>query len=318
MGSYQASPQPSPAFEMSDKQDNAQEIHREEIRKKDRSKEKRKSETRGKWMSPLMRILISLSSLSIFLVIWNAFAYYSGNSAIIAGPIPVMLALAKLLDLNNPLSAQGIQSVYAALLLTLEVIVVGFSLSLVVGIPTGILLGLSKTAEVISDPWMSVTSSVPIVALIPALYFAIGGGFFADVFVAFVLSVFTVVMNTHLGVRSVSNSLAEVGKTFGASKLQLITKIILPASLPDLVAGMRIAIGRALLGTILAEAILGGNKGLGGLMMTYQEILETPSMMATVVLIALLGIILLQGPKLLERHLFRWKETERISRGVKN
>jgi len=183
-----------------------------------------------------------------------------------------------------------------------------------VGIPIGVIMGRSRSVETVLELWVSATNSIPIVVLIPGLYFSIGGGLPADVFVAFVLSVFSVIINTHAGVKFMSNALAEVGKTYGANEWQFATKIALPSSLPDIFGGVRIAVGRALLGAVMAEALLGGNHGLGGLMTTYEEILNTPSMMATVVLIALLGIILLQAPKILENRMFRWRVNERMSR----
>jgi ABC-type nitrate/sulfonate/bicarbonate transport system permease component len=241
-------------------------------------------------------------------------AYLAGNSAILASPLLVLNALGGMLQLGSSPGTQGLQNAYAALLETLEVVTLGLVLSILVGVPIGTIMGRWRKVEGILEPWISLTNSVPIIVLIPALYFSIGGGRPADIFIAFVLSVFSVIINTHTSVKYMSNSLAEVGKTFGATGRQFITKFVLPSSLPDIFAGIRIAVGRALLGAVMAEALLGGNHGLGGLMTTYEEILNTPAMMATVVLIALVGIVLLQAPKLAERRLFRWKEDERISR----
>jgi ABC-type nitrate/sulfonate/bicarbonate transport system permease component len=250
----------------------------------------------------------------LFLALWQVASYFAGNSAIIAGPVQVLEALEGMLFMNSFSSTSGLQSAYGALFETLEVVVLGLGLSILVGIPTGVLMGRFKSIESILEPWVSATNSIPVVVLIPSLYFSIGGGLLADAFIAFALSVSSIIINTHAGVRYMSNSLGEVGKTFRASEIQFITKIVIPSSLPNTFTGIRIAVGRALLGAVMAEALLGGNHGLGGIMTTYEEILNTPSMMATVILIAILGIFLLQAPKILERRLFRWKETERILR----
>ncbi len=289
----------------------------QELKFEKKSTEKVEKKRRGKRIDGLSlskKILIFLVSSALFLGTWQVLAYYAGNSAILAGPIPVLMALSGLLQITPSSGTLGLENAYGALLETLEVVTLGLGLSVAVGIPIGVIMGRWKTAEMVAEPWVSATNSIPVVVLIPGLYFSIGGGFLADVFISFVLSVFTVIMNTHAGVRYMSNALAEVGKTFGASNVQFITKIVLPSTLPDIFAGVRIAVGRALLGAIMAETLLGGNRGLGGLMMTFEEILNTPSMMATVVLIALVGILLLQAPKILENRLFRWKEGERISR----
>jgi NitT/TauT family transport system permease protein len=221
-----------------------------------------------------------------------------------------------MLQLKASPGTQGLQNTYAALFETLEVVSLGLALSIMVGVPIGIVMGRWKKVEGILEPWVSLTNSVPIVVLIPALYFSIGGGLPADIFIAFVLSVFSIIINTHVSVKYMSGSLADIGRAFGASGRQFVTKFVLPSSLPEIFAGIRIAVGRALLGAVMAEALLGGNRGLGGLMTIYEEILNTPAMMATVVLIAILGIVLLQLPKLAERRLFHWRENVGLSRGI--
>lgn len=246
-------------------------------------------------------------------MLWQAASDLAGNTAVLAGPVPVLDAL---LGMFTPSSAAtlGLQSSFAALSETIEVVAIGLALSIAIGIPLGIAMGRWKNVETILEPLVSASNAVPIIVFIPALYFSIGGGLAADVFISFALSVFSVIINTHAGVRYTSNTLSEVGKTFGANEKQLVMKIVFPSSLPDIFAGIRIAIGRALLGAVMAEVLLGGNHGLGGLMITYEEILNTPSMMATIVLVTIVGIVLLQAPKLLERRMFRWRESDSISR----
>jgi len=263
------------------------------------------------------KLFIFIVSFGVFVVLWQVTSYLAGNTAILASPFEVLNALSAMLQSGSSSGAtQGLQSVYDALVETLEVVALGLGLSVLMGIPIGVAMGRWRTVESILEPWVTATNSFPVVVLIPSLYFSIGGGLPADALISFVLSVFSVIINTHAGVKYMSNSLAEVGRTFRANERQFITKVVIPASLPDIFAGIRIAVGRALLGAVMAEALLGGYHGLGGLMTTYEEILNTPSMMATVLLISLVGILFLQAPKILERHLFRWKENERISRTI--
>jgi len=264
-------------------------------------------------MSLSVRVGVFCASLGLFLVLWEVAALSAGNSLILVGPIPVLQALVALLQNHVPRGALGIQGADAAILQTLATIVFGFVLACAVGIPVGLIMGRWKAAEELIDPWLSAAYSIPIVILIPMLYFAIGADFFAEVFVTFLITVSTIIVNTHHGVKYVSNALAEVGKSYGASESQFVAKIILPASVPDIISGMRIGMGRAILAAVLAEVLMSGN-GLGGLMMTFQDVLNTPYMMAVVFLIALMGIAVLQLPKILERRLFRWKETESLSR----
>jgi len=267
-------------------------------------------------MSFSTRFGVFWASLGLFFVLWEVAALSTGNSLILVGPVPVLQALIALLQNHLPRGALGIQGADAAILQTLATIVFGFALACVVGIPIGLIMGRWKKAETLIDPWLSAAYSIPIVILIPMLYFAIGADFFAEVFVTFLLTVFTIIVNTHHGVKYVSSALAEVGKSYGASETQFLAKIILPASMPDIISGMRIGMGRAILAAVLAEVLMSGN-GLGGMMMTFQDVLNTPYMMAAVFLIGLMGIAVLQLPKILEHRLFRWKETESFSREMR-
>lgn len=262
-----------------------------------------------------IKITLFFVSFAIFLGLWEIAAVALGNPVILSEPMAVMTALAGLLQNQIPQGAQGLESAYSAILETLEIIAAGFGLSLI-GVPIGVLMGRWKAAEAIIDPWVNAIYAIPTVALIPVLYFAIGASFTADVFIAFLLSVFTIIVNTYSGVKYVSNSLAEVGKTFGASETQFLAKIVLPASLPDIVAGLRLGMGRAVLGAVVAETLL-SISSLGEMMMTFQMLLNTPYMMAVVFIIALMGIFALQTPKIVERKMFKWKEGERLSRGLR-
>jgi NitT/TauT family transport system permease protein len=262
-----------------------------------------------------VRVAFVLLSLGIFLALWQLFTNLEGNIALIAGPLPVIAALGRLLGNQVPIGAAGLENIYTAILRTVEIIGAGFGLSLI-GIPIGLVMGRWKAAESIIDPWINAIYSIPMVALIPIMYFAIGTGFLGVVFVSFILAVFTVIINTYSGVKYTSSSLAEVGKTFGASELQFLGKVILPASLPDIVAGMRLGLGRAVLGAFVAQALL-SRTDLGNMLVLFNEILDTPDLMAIIFIIAAIGILALQTPKILERYMFKWKEGERLSRGIK-
>jgi len=269
------------------------------------------------WNSLALRIVIFLVSFGIFLALWEILATITNNSLIVSGPVPVFEALVKLLGNNIPRAAEGLQTPSVAILQTIEIIFLGFGLAALVGIPVGILEGRWSFAEDIIDPWINATYSIPIVALIPTLYFAIGGSFPAFVFIAFLLAVFSIVVNTQNGVKYTVGSLADVGRSFRASETQFISKIILPSSLADIITGLRIGLGRAILGAILAQVLLSGN-GLGGMMTTFQDLYDTPYTMATILIIAVLGIVLLQLPKLLENRFITWRPSGESSGGVAN
>lgn len=271
------------------------------------------------------KVIFTIVSILLFGAIWELAAKLINNHVILPTPISSFKALYLLIQNKIPPGAAGVGSFESMLLQTLEITAIGFLLSSAVGIPVGYLIGRWRAAEAIIDPWINALYAIPMVALIPLLYFGSGslipvsvfdyqGDLLPDVLVSFIMTVFTIIINTYQGVRLVSNSLVEVGKAFGASENQLTRHVVIPAALPDIVAGMRLGLGRALLGAIIAEALLSTN-GLGYTMLAFQSILNTPYMVATIMVIAFIGFVLLQTPKLIERRLFKWKETERIKRG---
>jgi ABC-type nitrate/sulfonate/bicarbonate transport system, permease component len=266
------------------------------------------------------KVIFTIVSILLFGAIWELAAKLINNHVILPTPISSFKALYLLIQNKIPPGAAGVGSFESMLLQTLEITAIGFLLSSAVGIPIGYLIGRWRAAEAIIDPWINALYAIPMVALIPLLYFGSGslipvsvfdyqGDLLPDVLVSFIMAVFTIIINTYQGVRLVSNSLVEVGKAFGASENQLTRHVVIPAALPDIVAGMRLGLGRALLGAIIAEALLSTN-GLGYAMLAFQSILNTPYMVATIMVIAFIGFVLLQTPKLIERRLFKWKETK--------
>lgn len=259
------------------------------------------------------KIVIFLISISVFVVIWQVLASVLNDSVILSPPLAVLRSLASLLSGNVPVGATGIGNLYSQIWTTIELIGVGYIISLV-GIPIGIVMGRWRSAESIIDPWINALWAIPMVALTPLIYPLTGGTFSAAILVVVLISVFTIIVNTYTGVKYTSNSLAEVGKTFNASEFQFMTKIVLPASLPEIVAGMRLGLGRAVLGAVVAEVLVTFSS-LGQAMIAFQDLINTPAMMSIVFIVAVIGIVALQTPKLIEHYAFKWKETERMQRG---
>jgi ABC-type nitrate/sulfonate/bicarbonate transport system permease component len=262
------------------------------------------------------RIGIVIISGIVFVGLWEIFYLIVGNTLILASPASVAGSLGFLLSGGIPIGSAGLENVYSAVGNTALLIAVGYAISLV-GIPIGIVMGRWRTAEIIIDPWINMIYSIPMVAVTPLIYPLLGATFQAAVLVVILISIFTIMINTYSGVKYTSNALAEVGKTFGATERQFLTKIIFPASLPDIVAGMRLGLGRAVLGAVVAQVLV-TSRDLGQMLLAFQDLLDTPNTMAIIVLIALIGIAALQTPRIIEHYKFKWKETERIQRGLRH
>ena len=193
---------------------------------------------------------------------------------------------------------------------SLHVFAVGLSAALVLGIAIGLLMGRYRLAEYLLDPYVYAFDATPRVALIPLLLLWFGLGNSSKIAVVFLSGLFPVLMNTFSGVRTVSAQLVEVGRAYGAGEGKLFTKIILPAALPFIMAGIRLAVGRALIGIITAEMFTAVT-GMGALLVRYSSALATDKFFVPVILLALLGVILSNIIEKLQKRLAPWKETER-------
>jgi len=193
---------------------------------------------------------------------------------------------------------------------SLHVFAVGLSIALVLGIAIGLLMGRYRLAEYLLDPYVYALDATPRVALIPLLLLWFGLGNSSKIAIVFLSGLFPVLMNTFSGVRTVSAQLVEVGRAYGAGEGKLFTKVILPATLPFIMAGIRLAVGRALIGIITAEMFTAVT-GMGALLVRYSSALATDKFFVPVILLALLGVILSNIVEKLQKRLAPWKETER-------
>ncbi len=193
---------------------------------------------------------------------------------------------------------------------SLQVFVIGLSGALVLGIAVGLLMGRYRLAEYLLDPYVYALDATPRVALIPILLLWFGLGASSKIAIVFLSGLFPVLMNTFSGVRTVSAQLVEVGRAYGAGERTLFTKVILPAALPFIMTGVRLAVGRALIGIITAEMFTAVT-GMGALLVRYSSALATDKFFVPVILLALLGVALSSVVQKLQKKLAPWKESER-------
>jgi ABC-type nitrate/sulfonate/bicarbonate transport system ATPase subunit/ABC-type nitrate/sulfonate/bicarbonate transport system permease component len=199
-----------------------------------------------------------------------------------------------------------------ALLLTLQGLSIGFVLAVVLGILIGLLMGRYRLFDYLLDVQISALYSTPNVALIPLLILWFGLGMTSKIAIVFLAAFFPIIVNTYGGVRNVGRGLVEIAQAEGASEAQIFGKIILPASLPFIMAGIRLAVGRAVVGMVVAEMFT-AMTGLGGAIVYYSNAFATDKLFVVIILLALLGVALTESVKFLEVRLAPWKETERAN-----
>jgi NitT/TauT family transport system permease protein len=244
--------------------------------------------------------LIRAASVLLFLLLWELYGRRT-DPLLFTYPSAIAAAFWQLLS-SGELIRQS--------LVSLSALGAGFGASLVLGVSLGLIMGRSRIAEAIFQPHVNSLYAMPQVALTPLLMMWLGLGFGVKVAVVFLFAFFPILINTASGAKNVSASMVEVGRAYLASPGQITGKIVFPAALPFIMAGIRISIGRALVGMIVAE-LFTAITGLGAMLSLYGNIFETAKMFVVIMVLAGLGFGLIHGAQWLEKQMARWKETER-------
>jgi NitT/TauT family transport system permease protein len=196
-----------------------------------------------------------------------------------------------------------------ALASSLQTVVVGFFIAATLGIVLGLLIGRYRAVDAATDWLVNALYATPLVAVIPLVILWLGLGDLAKLFVVAILSVFPVLINTAAGVRNVPRALIDVSTAFAASERQVFVKIILPSAVPYMMTGLRLGIGRAIIGMVVAEFFT-AITGLGALIVKYGNRYDTASMFVPILVLMLLGILLTSLVQRAEEHFAPWRAAD--------
>ena len=188
---------------------------------------------------------------------------------------------------------------------SLIVLGAGLALAVLFGVALGVFMARFWVIDIALDTYITALYSIPSVALVPVLVLWIGFETSAKIAVVFLFTFFPMVINTYQGVKNVDARLLEVGRAFRCSEGQLWANIILPAALPFIVAGLRLSIGRGLIGMVLAD-LYTAITGIGYLISRYASIYRTDAMFVPVVTLGVLGVTLTGLLRLIERRVTPW------------
>lgn len=177
---------------------------------------------------------------------------------------------------------------FEALWVTLQTMFIGYFAAAALAIPLGLLWGRSQLVDDIIDPYVTFFYPLPRVALIPLIILWFGLGFTGKTVIVFLSTFFDVLVSVRQGAHYVDETLIQVGRSFNAKPTQLFRRIILPASIPSIFIGLRLGIGKALIGVIIAEMFLIAS-GLGGMILDTGTRLRIADMIALVVVVAAMG-----------------------------
>jgi NitT/TauT family transport system permease protein len=183
---------------------------------------------------------------------------------------------------------------------------IGFVISILLGVLLGIPMGWYKNVCKTFDPLLSGIYATPLIALLPLIIMMFGLGSISKIIMTILAAVFPILINTMVGIANTDHRLITMARAFGAKDNQIFRKVSLPGSLPYIVAGMRVALGRALVYIVVAEQY-GAATGLGYLSSVAAQRFQMAAMFVPIVIIAGLGAGLNELLKSLERRLDKWK-----------
>ena len=257
------------------------------------------------WVQRLRDVLLSpnairTASVAVFFVIWE---YYGRrmDPIFMAPPSAIFEAAVQLIQSG---------ALKKALIQTLWPFSVGMALTVVIGIALGIVMAQWRTLEYVLDPFINALYAIPRIALVPLIILWAGLEFVGKVSILVSVAIFPITVNTYSGIRDVRGAMLEIGRAYGATEWQIFWKIVLPAATPFIMAGIRLAVGLAIIGIIVAEFFT-AISGLGGMIVEYANVFATAKLFVPIIVIALVGVVLTEFVMWLERRMSRWRQLER-------
>jgi NitT/TauT family transport system permease protein len=247
-----------------------------------------------------MRSLLKPISVLTGLVLWHVLATRVVNdTTLLVSPLVVV---AKGYDMLF-VTADLYPHIYASSSIFLQ----GMLLAAVVGVPIGFVMALSPVVRDYLTPWMTALYTTPRIAFAPVILLWFGIDLLSKVIIVFLGCVFPILINSFYGMRVVSREFVEVGRSFRLSRGRLFLKILLPASVPFILSGLRLAVGRGLTGVAIAEWF-GAQEGLGHLIFFAGQTLNIPILFVGVAIFAILGILGFQLLRIIEDFASPWRK----------
>ena len=242
------------------------------------------------------KLVVRVVSFVVVISLWEYFGRRV-NPILFTYPTAVARAFVSLVasgELQSYMTSSLLVLMYASIL------------SIVVGVLFGVVMGRFSIIEWAADIYVSALYSTPMVAVVPLIVLWFGFKIPAKVVIVFSFMVFPVLLNTFEGVKNVDRHLQEVARSFCSSEGQLWRHLIIPSAIPFIVAGVRLAIGRGLVGMIVAEFYTSVT-GLGYMIVRYANALETDKLFVPIVVVMLLGVGLMSLAKWIEGRIAPWR-----------
>jgi ABC-type nitrate/sulfonate/bicarbonate transport system permease component len=243
--------------------------------------------------------ILGTVSVVLFLAVWELVGnvYQWINPLFMSAPSLILKAAIELFrsgEIWNDLYVSGVEFFW------------GFILSVVVGIPFGIAVGWYKRAAYIFDPFVNAMNATPRVALLPLIIIWLGIGILSKVGIIFLGSVFPLMINTRDGVKTTPVNLLNAAKSFGASQWQIFGSVVLPSTLPFILTGLRLAVGRALIGVFVGE-LYAATAGIGFMVTVAGATFQTDKVFVGILIFIIVGLIGTNALDRIERRFDKWR-----------
>ena len=261
------------------------------------------------------RPILGTAAVIVFLVAWEGFArgWWAHALEPLLGASAERLSLKPIFISSPTLVAEAAWRMF---FLTGEIwrdlawsglgYALGLALAIAVGIPLGLAAGWYRRLSYAVEPFLSALNATPQVAFLPLIVVWVGTGVGARVLIIFLLAVLPIAINAHAAVRTTDPRLVKVAASFGASDWRLFRSIILPSAIPFLLAGLRLAIGRGMIGIVVGE-IYGSAAGVGAMISQAGSRFQTDKVFVGVLTIVAAGVILVEIVQRIERRLDVWR-----------
>jgi ABC-type nitrate/sulfonate/bicarbonate transport system permease component len=244
------------------------------------------------------RVLPALSVV-MFVAAWELYVGWRGIAPIyLPAPSAIAVYLWRMI-------ADGTMAYHLGV--TLLRIFVGFFLAAFVGVLLGVVMGMFRVVARIADPWIAALYPLPKIALIPLLLIWLGTGEAYKIVISAITAFFPIVISSYAGIREIDRGLIKAAQDLGASARQIQLKVVIPAAIPSIFAGLHLGMGVTIILVIAAEMIGGSSQsGMGYLLMQAGQVMETEKVFADLVALAVFGALVIKLQQWIDRKVAPW------------
>jgi len=243
-------------------------------------------------------LIVGSAAVVVFVAVWQVAAFRRMVPELfLPGPLDIANAFGAYI-------ARG--QIWPDMWISGQELLYGFALSIIIGLPVGMLMGWYRRLNEALDPFVTFFYSIPRVALTPLLIVWFGIGINSKIAVVFLGAIFAIVINTAAGVRNLDPALIKAARSFGASDAQLFRTIVLPGSVPFILTGLRLGLGHALTGVVVGE-LVAAQAGVGMMMATAGATFQTSKVFVGLVIFATWGLVMTNILSRIEQRFQSWK-----------